>query len=173
MKKCWILAALILLLAGCGAEKTMETVNDENLQPVLAPQWQMIVDIPVDASVSVLQDSQQGKIYLCDGYTATVQTLSAGDLENTVRTLTGFGQEELTLMKTRTDGFTRYEWVWAAAGEGEDQVGRACVLDDGNYHYALTVMAGESQAGQLQKTWQELFDSFYLATPEAELNTGS
>ena len=133
----------------------------------------MVLDVPQDASVSVLQGENGEKIYLCDGYTVTIQTFSSGDLKKTLQTLTGYEKEDLTLMQTLQDGAKRYECVWTAAGEGENQVGRLCLLDDGNYLYAVTAMAGESKAGELQDVWQELFDSFRLVSPEAELNTGS
>lgn len=173
MKKCWILTALLLLLTGCSAEQTLETLSDAYVQPVSASAWQVIADIPQDASVTVLQSQDAGKLYLCDGYTVTVQTMASGDLENALRTVTGHEKEDLTLIQTRQADLKRYECVWTAAGEGEIQVGRACLLDDGNYLYALTVMADESKAGELAEVWQELFDSFRLASPDTDLNTGS
>lgn len=173
MKKCLILAVMLLMLTGCGAQETLETVSDDYIQPVSAPLWQMILDVPQDASVTVLQGEDTGKLYLCDGYTVAVQTMEAGDLQKTLRTLTGYEKEELTLMQTLQDGAKRYECVWTSAGEGETQVGRACLLDDGNYIYAVTAMTGESKAGELTEVWQELFDSFRLVSPDAELNTGS
>ena len=132
-----------------------------------------LLDVPQDASVTVLEGEDVGKLYLCDDYTVTVQTFASGDLKKTLRLLTGYEKEELTLMQTLQDGAKRYECVWIAAGESEDQVGRACLLDDGNYVYAVTAMAGESQAGALTQAWQEMFASFRLVSPEAELNTGS
>lgn len=173
MKKCWILAAVMLLLTGCGARETLETLTDDYIQPVSAAVWQMILDVPQDATVTVLQGEDTGKLYLCDGYTVSVQTMQSGDLQKALRTLTGYEKEELTLMQTLQDGIKRYECVWAAAGEGENQVGRACLLDDGNYIYAVTAMAGESKAGELTDVWQEMFDSFRLASPDEDINTGS
>ena len=75
--------------------------------------------------------------------------------------------EELTVVKTGTTGNLRYECVWTSAGEGGDAVGRAAVIDDGSYHYCLTVMATEEEAPQLRNTWQALFDSFTLSSSES------
>lgn len=172
MKKCWMIV-IALLLTGCGAQQTLETVSDVYVQPVSATVQQVIVDVPQDASVAVLQNDEAGKLYLCDGYTVTVQTMEAGDLEKTLRTVTGYSKEELRILRTQQENVKRYECVWTAAGEAEPQVGRACVLDDGDYHYIVTVMAGESLAGELSQTWQEVFDSFRLVGPEVDLNTGS
>lgn len=173
MKKCWIVAVLMLLLTGCGAQETFETLTDDYIKPASAPLWQMVLDVPQDATVTVLQGEDSGKLYLCDGYTVAVQTMASGDLKEALRTLTGYEKEELTLMQTLQEGAKRYECVWAAAGEGENQVGRACLLDDGNYIYAVTAMAGESKAGDLMPVWQELFSSFRLASPDEDISTGS
>lgn len=173
MKKCLILLVMLLMLTGCGAQETLETLADDYIQPVSAPLWQMVLDVPQDASVTVLEGEETGKLYLCDGYTIAVQTFPSGDLKKTVHTLTGYEKEDLTLMQTVQDGAKRYECVWVSAGEGENQVGRLCLLDDSNYIYAVTAMAGESKTGELTETWNELFDSFRLVSPEADLNTGS
>ena len=173
MKKCCILALVLFLFTGCGAREALETVSDDHIQPVAAPVWQMVLDVPQDAAVTVLEGEDAGKIYLCDGYTVTVQTFSSGDLKKTFRTLTGYEKEDLTVMQTLQDGAKRYECVWVSAGEGEEQVARACLLDDGNYIYAVTAMAGQSRSGELTDTWQTMFESFRLVSPEAELNTGS
>ena len=173
MKKFVALTLLMMLLTGCGAQQTLETISDDYVQAVSAPLWQMVLDVPQDASVTVLQGEDRGKLYLCQDYTITVLTFASGDLHTTLRTLTGYEKENLTLMQTMQEDAKRYECVWSAAGEGGDQVARACLLDDGNYVYAVTVMAEESQAGELTDVWKELFDSFRLVSPDAELNTGS
>ena len=59
---------------------------------------------------------------------------------------------------------TQYEYVWSTPGEAEDQICRGIILDDGFYHYAVTVMADYSQAGELQETWQSVFESVVLST---------
>ena len=173
MKKCIVLALLMLLLAGCGAQETFETVADDYMQPVSAPLWQMVLDVPQDATVSTLQGKDGDKIYLCEDYTVTVQTMASGDVQGVIHTLTGYEKADLTVMETRQEGAKRYECVWASAGEGENQIGRLCLLDDGNYIYAVTAMAGESKTGELAQTWENLFDSFRLVSPDAEINTGS
>lgn len=172
MKKCWIIIAA-LLLSGCGAQETWETVADVYVQPVSADMQQLLVDVPQDAHAEAMQNDTGGKLYLCDGFTVSVQTLESGDLEKTLRTVTGYSREALTLIQTQQEDMKRYECVWTAAGEGETQVGRTCVLDDGNYHYAVTVMAGESQSGALAQTWQTIFDSVRLVGADVDLNTGS
>ena len=67
-------------------------------------------------------------------------------------------------MQTRRGSADCYECVWTGAGEGGDQMCRAMVLDDGRFHYAVTVMAAADDAGDLAKTWQTIFDSVKLST---------
>lgn len=173
MKKLGIVLALGLLLSGCGAQETFETVSDLYAQPVSAVLQQVVLELPDEASATVMQSESAGTMYLCDDYTITVQTMASGDLDKTLQTATGYGKEKLQIMQTRTDNAKRYECVWTSAGEGENQVGRACVLDDGSYHYVLTVMAGEDHAGELMQTWRSLMESYRIVSPDMDFNTGS
>lgn len=173
LKKLWIVLALGLVLSGCGAQETFETVSDLYAQPVSAILQQVVLDVPQEAAAMVMQSDSEGTMYLCDDYTITVQTFASGDLNKTLQTVTGYEIERLQLMQTRTDNAKRYECVWTAAGEGQTQVGRTCLLDDGSYHYVLTVMAAESRSGELMQTWNALMESFRIASPDMDFNTGS
>lgn len=173
MKRIILAAGFVLLLAGCSAQPTFETVSDEYVQPVSVQLQQMTLALPDDAAALTVQSDEGGNLYFCDGYTITVQVMDSGDLDKTLRQTTGFGKDALQLMETESGAVKRYECVWVAAGEGEEQVGRAAVLDDGVSHYVLTCMAGASDAETVQPAWQELFSSFRLVTQEELLRTGS
>lgn len=164
MKKLWIVLslALTLTLTGCSIEDTLETISDLYDVPVMAQMQQVELTLPKEAAVASMEDPEAGKIYLCDGYTLTVQTMEAGDLDGTLRKLTGYGRSQLSLMQTQRGDADRYECVWTGAGEGGDQMCRAMVLDDGSYHYAVTVMAAAEDAGDLAAIWQGIFDSVKL-----------
>ncbi len=153
---------LVALLSGCRAEETFETVADVPNEPVLAPLGQICLQLPDHAGTPVINKEDGGKLYLCDGYVLTCQTLEGGDLEATVRDLSGFQAEDLTIWTTRSDQLRRHEWVWSAIGEEGDQLCRAVVLDDGSYHYCLTAMAKADAAGKLEEEWDQIFDSFSL-----------
>ena len=155
---CWVLS-LTVLLCGCSAQPTFETVIDQLEMPATAQQRKLHVELPKEATVPTLQNAATGELYLCDGYTLSVQTMESGDLDATMRSLTGFTKEQLTVMTTEKHGVKRYDCVWSAAGEGGDQVARAVVLDDGYYHYAVTVMADFASAGDLAQTWKTILDS--------------
>lgn len=162
MKKLVVLLSMTLLLTGCGARETFETVSDNIVQSVMGQQRDVELNLPSHALAPVVNTDDGGKLYLCDGYVLTVQTLASGDLDRTVRSLSGFGAAQLTVMETASQDGKRYEWVWTSAGEGGDQMGRALVLDDGSRHYCLTVMADAQVAGVLEAEWSGIFSSFRL-----------
>lgn len=159
MKKVCILLVLVLLLSGCAAQPVFETVSDQMEAPVMAQMRQLKVALPKEATAPTLQSEEAGALYLCDGYTLSIQTMAAGDLDATLRNLTGFSRDQLTVMETAKHGIKRYDCVWSAAGEGGDQVARAVILDDGSYHYAVTVMADFASAGDLAATWKGILDT--------------
>ncbi len=162
MKRWTVLLVLLLFLTGCTAEKDFETVGDV-YAPENQPPRQVMLKLPDDATVQTIS-SDEGKLYLCNGYTVTVQTLQGGDMAKTIREVTGFSPDRLTLLETEKDGFSCRSCVWTAAGEGGDQIARTVILDDGNYHYAVTAMADSNAAGQLSDVWLNIFRSVSLRT---------
>lgn len=173
MKKCWIWLIALVLLAGCGQRADTETVNDVYAPQPLAKAQQILVQLPPEVYTPVLQ-TQEENLYLCDRYSLSTGTYEAGDLQRTVQTAAGFLPENLQMMETVRSGVRRYSFVWTSASDEGIQVGRGCILDDGNYHYVLTAMAPETEAGKLQETWHEIFASFRLTTEsESDINTGS
>ena len=160
------------MLVGCGAEETFEVVEDViPVEPVAVPQ-QFFVSLPDEAMTPTFQDDSS-ELYVCQDYTISKQILASGDMEKTVQTLTGQSQEDIQVIKTFCDGCDRYDLVWTAAGEEGLQLGRACILDDGNYHYVLSTLAGENTAGALRDSLQDMYDSCRLLDPDVNLSTGS
>lgn len=167
MKKTLVICLLILLLAGCSRPKEFETMADTYTEPHLAEAWQISVKLPPDATVAVLESADTGKLYLCDDYSLTTQTMEAGDLNRTLKEITGFSRDAIMVIETVQGALKRYDCAWTVVGEGGEQTCRAAVLDDGNYHYVVTVMADCVSAGALQESWQGIFDSFRI------INTGT
>ena len=161
MKKLfWVLLPL-LLLAGCAARETMETLGDIPVEGTAAAPRQVSVNLPDEAAVPTAE-SDSGRIYLCKDYEIIIQTLEAGDLDETIRTLSGYDRDSLTVMKTRVEGADRYDFVWATAGENGERLGRAVILDDGNYHYCMSVLRpAEAEVSQI--IWDDVYHSFSLA----------
>ncbi len=156
--------AVLLMLCGCNAQETFETVSDWYYEPAISAGL-MQVKLPEGVSVPT-STHDGGSIYLCDGYTVCMQVLEAGDLDKTLRVVSGFSSDRLQLIQTRQQGMKRYDFVWVAAGEGTDQLCRGAVLDDGDFHYTLCVMADAGESESYQKTWEEIFASFGLAQTE-------
>lgn len=161
MKKVWMILALALVLSGCGAEETYETMADELIQSVMAQPREISITLPEEALLPAME-SDSGTLYICKDYDVIVQTVESGDLEETIRLVSGFSPEELTIMQTQTGEMTQYDFVWTTTTDGGEQVGRAMILDDGNYHYILTTMADADVVEEYREIWNGLFETFEL-----------
>lgn len=167
MKKLMVFGILVFLLSGCKEQTVFETVDDAYIQSVDGSAKQIVVELPNNAAVGVMENTEGEQVYLCDGYTVTLQTLPGGDMGRTLKTVTGFDADRLQPIRTQEGQLKKVQCVWSCAGEGGDQLGRCAILDDGSFHYVVCVMAEAFRAGQFTQTWQELFDSFTV------LGTGS
>lgn len=159
-----LMAVALLLLAGCGAPEEFETMLDVSYEQPVQTAAAIDLALPEEAAACFVGDPQAGTVYLCTDYTVSVVTLPGGDLDATLRTVTGFGADRLQPVQVYDGESKRYHCAWTAVGEGTEQTCRAVILDDGAYHYALTVMADSEKAGELQPAWQQLMDSFGLRT---------
>lgn len=162
MKKWMAIGLLALLLSGCAAEETYETVADELVVAAMAQPRSISVELPGEAAVPAVE-GESGRMYLCQDYEIYIQTMDAGDLNATIQTVSGYAREDLTVMETEQDSVKRYEFVWASAGEKGDRIGRGVVLDDGNYHYVMTVLRDAETTATSQVVWSDVFGSFSLA----------
>lgn len=158
MKKCLLWLLPVLLLWGCGQQEVFEQVED--VYAVSAPQPEkLFVDLPAGAAMTAMGSGEDHAIYFCDGFTLTVQTLAGGDLGRSTVQLTGFLPGQMTLIQTEEGAVKRYVGAWSCAGEEGDQVGRLVLLDDGAYHYAVTVMAPAQDVASLQLAWDTVLGS--------------
>ena len=158
LKRCVCALLMLLVLCGCKAEETLETVNDEWVVPAMAQPRQISVRLPENAVAPVLeQDNRQ--LYMGQGYEIMLETLAAGDLNATILALSGYEKDQLTVLETQQEGVDRYDFVWTTAGEKGDRLGRAVILDDGTYHYCMSALR---DAGDTQIVWRDVFGSFAL-----------
>ena len=160
MKITAILLCLVVLLSGC-TQEVFETIDDQNDAQVLASAATLLLELPDSAAAPVMEGAS-GKLYFCDDYELMIETLTAGNLDATLRTVTGFGREELQLLETKRCGVVCYEGVWTAAGEAGDQIGRVMVLDDGIYHYCVSFLSAAEDAAACAAEWQGVLDSVAL-----------
>ncbi len=158
MKKVITVLLLCLVLCGCASVPTFEGIDDVYM-PELPDARQVMLELPK----AQMMESEAGTLYLCEGFDVTVQVFSSGDMDATVQTLTGFTQDRLTVISTAVSDLQRYECAWSAAGEGGDTIARAVILDDGYYHYCITLQGPSHGAGDYYSTWQKILDSIALA----------
>ena len=162
MRKMIVVLISVLILAGCGSTQTLETIADEPVLAVSAEQRKVKVELPDDAAVMTMSCDNK-TIYLCGGYEICFEVLDAVDLDRTIKQVTGFHEEYLTVLKTGYEGFSKHEMVWSSAGETGDYLGRAVVLDDGDHHYVLSALAPADMVQNLEGQWEEMFASFQFA----------
>lgn len=163
MRKCWIFLILPLILCGCGEVETLETIADPVVQTIAAKPAPVEVSLP-DGAVAPVLESDTEQVYTAEDYEIILETLSAGDLNATIRALSGYEKDNLTVMETKQGDVRRYEFVWTSAGEGGDRLGRAVILDDGSYHYCLSVLRDADTKRNTQIVWNEVFESFQLSS---------
>lgn len=175
MKKFWVLGiASLLLLAGCSPSRELETVSDTMVQPQRGEMQQMVINLPETAAAAVMSAEETGTVYFCDDFVLTMQTTASGDMHKTVADTTGYTYDRLPIIETAQGSAKRYDCVWTAAGENGNQVCRCAILDDGNYHYILTVMADAERSGELtQELWNDVFASFRIVKQDDAINSGS
>ena len=160
MKKVYLIL-LALLLTGCGKAEVYETVNDEAAQSVLAQPREIWFDLGQEPVLPAMV-SDSGTLYICEDFDVAVHTIQSGDLQSTVQQVSGFLPEELTLIQTGSGDLDRYEFVWTSAAELGQQIGRATILDDGNFHYVLSATMDAELIGEYQEIWNGIFESFQL-----------
>lgn len=161
MKKFVLIFLMAFLLCGCGIAETAETVADEWMVPAMAEPREIVLDLPGEASVCAME-SEAGRLYIGDGYEIALQTTLSGDLNATLRMVTGFEKEDLAVLQTEHTDVKRYEFVWAAAGEKGERLGKGVILDDGQYHYCLSVLRDAEEKQDCQIVWDQVFHSFTL-----------
>jgi len=161
MRKLAVLIMAVVILSGCAGTEVFETVTDSQLEAEAVEPAEIRLDLP-EESVLPAMESENGKLYLCGDYDVLVQTLPAGDLDATIRTVSGYGREDLTLVHTQDEGVDRYEFVWTMAGELGQQIGRATILDDGRYHYVVSASIDASRIEEYQEVWNGIFESYHL-----------
>lgn len=161
MKRFCLVLMLSVVLCGC-SQKDYETrcaacVAEEATAPGIIG-----IYLPDELSAPVMSTVEGDKLYIADHYEVTLQTLNGGDIDATLKSCTGFDSSNLTVVETVKDGLKRYDSAFTSLGEGAQTVGRLTVLDDGKYHYVLTVTADRAHGVEMTAAWQQLSDSFQV-----------
>lgn len=163
MKWLCLFGILAMLLSGCSVADTFETVADDPSELTFAQQKKVVAAIPED---TYAMQSTSGTLYFCDGYEFSLEVLSGGDLNATVETLSGFSVSDLTVMETAAADAVRFEFVWTSVGDEGERVNRAVIMDDGAYHYCLSLSTEADNISMCQETWQNIIESFSISPTE-------
>lgn len=161
MKRAVWLLLVLLMLTGCAQEQTFEFVTDEAVVQTVAEPKEVYFQLAQEPAMPAME-SDSGKLYLCGDYDVMLQTLQAGDLSRTVEQVSGFSLEDLTVIQTGTGDIKKYEFVWTTTADEGSCIGRATVLDDGNYHYVLSSTVEAGKIEEYQEIWNGIFESFKL-----------
>ena len=162
MKQVILVLLCTVFLCGCGAPGTVETVEDSLTEPMAAMQKSIQVELPGEAAVPTME-SDQRRYYICNDYEISLETFPSGDVEKDIETISGFPSRDLTVVKTEDQDIKRYDFVWSSQGETGQRLGRASILDDGNYLYTLSVLRDAESAENSQVVWRTVFESFSLS----------
>ena len=160
MKKAWLILVICIFLCGC-APAELETMNDTDAVGVMAEPVEMKISFPEDATVLTMGNALS-RYYFCKGYDVAVEITESGNLDATLKTITGYGKEELDMVETKRNGVACYEAVWTTVGEAGDCVGRLLVLDDNNYHYCVSAFSSAQNVASHADAWNNLFASVSL-----------
>lgn len=163
MKKWLLFLMAILLLTGCGKPEDYETMSDQHLPASEPTALQLQLTLPEDTAVLTLAEDNGSALYLCEDYTIAVQTFPSGDLDATLREVTGYGREQLQIYTWTQRELQRHECVWASVSETGDQVGKTVILDDGVFHYTVCMLTAAENGEALSQVWQQIAKSITLA----------
>ena len=156
-----ILLLALLMLTGCSQSEVFETVTDELAVSTVAQPRQIRFDLAQDTLLPAME-TDEGQLYLCGDFDVMIQTMDSGDLNATVYQICGFYPDDLTFLQTGTGEIDQYEFVWTSATDGGQQIGRATILDDGNYHYSMSATVDSKLMEEYQEIWNGIFESFTL-----------
>ena len=161
MKKLLVVLLIAFVFGGCSSEETFERIEDVQLLPVSSLNYQVTLMLP-DGMTQETVSQDQETLYMCDDYVLTIRTERGGDMDRTVRQTTGYGKDDLSMIHTKRDGFDCWECAWTTAGELGLQICRTVILDDGQEHHVVSVMADASIGGELFDQWNHVLGSVTL-----------
>lgn len=163
MKK-WIVGLILSLgvvLSACSGTEPFEVISDSIVEYPTPTPARVQLKIPDDAALSVM-NSSEGQSYEGDHYQIIVQTYPSGNLEETLQLITGYSKNQLNLMEMSERDYNKYLCAWSSVSEEGDLVGRCTVLDDGRFHYCLTVLMDAQVSGKIRKDIDALFADYSL-----------
>lgn len=160
MKK-WVLLVMVvalMTLCACSAEDFEPMLDvygpSDHAQPA-----KIQIDLPEDAVLSVMA-GDTGTLYYGENYEVCVETYPSGNISDTLKKITGRQLSDLTVLEVPVEEGKSYRCGWSVTdGEGE-RIGQCVVIDDGRFHYCLSVLADAESAGQLRPVIESVLNSY-------------
>lgn len=160
MKK-WIVSVLLVsavVLCGCSVENFEPMLDVHSPSDQVTPQ-KMQIKLPEDAALSVMY-GETGTLYYGENYEVSIETYPSGNISQTMCNVTGRKMEELTVMQIPVAQGNSYRCGWSVTdGEG-DRIGQCIIIDDGRYHYCLSVLADADAASELRPIIETVLNSY-------------
>lgn len=163
MKK-WIMLTtciLFLFLNGCSGTESFEVIADNIEEPDLPLPAQINLEVPEDNAIKVMEGEGYA-LYEGNHYQIIVQTYPSGNLDETLQLVTGYSKGKLTVTKLNENNLDKYVCAWSAVTEEGELVGRCTIIDDGWYHYCLTVLTDAEFSRDLRDTVDAVFAAYSL-----------
>lgn len=164
MKK-WMIAFAVLL-AGCSAQPVYETIGNacegvSDSEPMTIQMW-----LPQEAALEASSPDGESR-YTWGDWEIWTQVCSGGDLEETLKTMSGMDRQYLTVMSRKMGEYTCHETVWSATREDGAMLCRGAVVDDGIHHYCIGLMAAEEESAEAKEVFDQILESVSLIGTES------
>ena len=161
----WVLSVVLLMvLAGCSAAPTWETVEDISLPEIVQPAaYEIQMALPDGAEL--LWETDSGKQYQLNHMEIESIRYYASDLDAAVEYVSGFAADRLDILETSRFGMPEYRFAWCSQTEEGARLYRADLVMDGSTCYALICSAPED-AGEFHDQARQVFSSFGLSMLE-------
>ncbi len=158
-------ALLVLTLGTRRAAIDWETVDDEVIPasgPIEEP-YVITFGVPDDATMEPLSAHDRG-LYVAENgdYEVYSDVIAAPNLDQALKAVSGFGEDELDVVETTRFGLPEYRFAWASASDEGGRVSRAALVEDENYFYALVFSVKEGLGTKYDEEAEAVFSSFGL-----------
>ena len=163
MKK-WIFGLVLvfgIFLCGCNGTESYEVLSDDIVGVPIAEPAKVELKLPEDSALAVMSGSDW-QYYEGEHYQIILQTFSSGNLDQTLQNITGYQIDNLSVIETSVDGIDKFHCAWSAVSDEGELVGRCTILDDGMYHYCLSVLVEADAACEVRDTIDAVFATYAL-----------
>ena len=167
MKKYWclVVVCLVVLLCSCSAQVQWETVDDEAIavSSVEEEPYVITFGVPEDVNLDPISNGNSSLYVQKDGeYEIFSDTFTASSLDEALRTVSGFGAEELDVVETQRFGLPEYRFAWASSSDEGEYLSQASLVEDGSQYYTLIFSVREDAGREYDGCAEAVFSSFGL-----------